>query len=103
MLQGYKDIFALLIMIFFSFLCAVYAQPASHAGIIVLFFIVFAKIMLIAQLLFSCGLKLCFLRETEVDQYLPYLVTSKREHFDEIKVILYTKLEIENLILPALF
>lgn len=59
--------------------------------------------MLIAQLLFSCGLKLCFLRETKVDQYLPCLVTSKREHFDEIEVISNTKLKLENLILPALF
>lgn len=58
--------------------------------------------MLIAQFLFSCSLKLHFLRELEVDQYFPWLVTSKREHFDEIEVILKTKLKMESLILPAL-
>lgn len=51
----------------FSTLC-MHPQPASHTGII---FIAFAKIMVIDQLLFSCALKLHFLRGTEEDQYFP--------------------------------
>lgn len=51
----------------FSTLC-VHPQSASHTGII---FIVFAKIMLIDQLLCSCALKLHFLRGIEGDQYFP--------------------------------
>lgn len=49
--------------------------------------------MLIAQLLFSCGLKLHCLRDMEVDQYLPWLVTPKREHLDKIEVIFKYKIK----------
>lgn len=45
-----------------------HSQSDSHTGIV---FIAFAKIVLIDQLLFSCALKLHFLRGIEGDQYFP--------------------------------
>lgn len=70
-----------------------HSQSTSHTGII---FIAFAKIMLIDPLFFSCTLKLHFLRGIEGDQYFPWLVTPKREHFGEIEVISNKKLKNGN-------